>query len=126
MIEGNTPKNGLHTDKIMFEVYQMKYQFIDWDIIPDVINKDQFYQICHISKSTALHLLKSGKVPCEWTGKKHDATRLKKRMSKNIYKPVLSILNCILLQAGGMEITMWQNSQKSYLKKCSAVCTPII
>ena len=53
MIEGNTPKNKLQTDKFVFEVYQMKYQFIDWDSIPDVINKDQFYRICHISKSTA-------------------------------------------------------------------------
>ena len=42
---------------------------IDWDSVPDVMNKDQFYRLCHISKSTALHLLKSGKVPCEWWGK---------------------------------------------------------
>ncbi|MGM9647895.1 MAG: hypothetical protein ACI3YH_07180, partial [Eubacteriales bacterium] len=56
--------------KSIFEVYQMKNLPIDWASVPDVMNKDQFYRICHISKSTALHLLKSGKVPCEWTGKK--------------------------------------------------------
>ena len=39
---------------------------INWDSIPDIITKDQLYQICHISKSTALYLLRSGKIPCEW------------------------------------------------------------
>lgn len=43
---------------------------INWDSIPDIITKDQLYQICHISKSTALYLLRSGKIPCEYTGKK--------------------------------------------------------
>ena len=33
---------------------------INWDLIPDIITKDQLYQICHISKSTALYLLRSG------------------------------------------------------------------
>ena len=51
---------------------------IDWDSVPDVMNKDQFYRLCHISKSTALHLLKSGKVPCEWTGKKTRCYKIKK------------------------------------------------
>ena len=43
---------------------------VNWDSVPEVMNKEQFFRICHISKSTALHLLKSGKVPCEWSGKK--------------------------------------------------------
>ena len=30
---------------------------------PEVITKDQFYRIAHISKATALFLLQSGKVP---------------------------------------------------------------
>lgn len=51
---------------------------IDWNSAPDVMNKDQFYRLCHISKSTALHLLKSGKVPCEWTGKKTRCYKIKK------------------------------------------------
>ena len=37
---------------------------------PEVITKDQFYRIAHISKATALFLLQSGKVPCMDSGKK--------------------------------------------------------
>lgn len=51
---------------------------INWDSIPDIITKDQLYQICHISKSTALYLLKSGKIPCEYTGKKTRCYKIKK------------------------------------------------
>lgn len=46
------------------------YEWIDWDQIPDVINKDRFYRLCRISKSTARYLLQSGTVPCQYTGKK--------------------------------------------------------
>lgn len=51
---------------------------INWDSIPDIITKDQLYQICHISKSTALYLLRSGKIPCEYTGKKTRCYKIKK------------------------------------------------
>ena len=37
---------------------------------PETISKSQFYRIAHISKATALHLLKNGLVPCKDTGKK--------------------------------------------------------
>ena len=37
---------------------------------PETVSKDQFYQIAHISKATALHLLQNGLVPCKDTGKK--------------------------------------------------------
>ena len=37
---------------------------------PETISKSQFYQIAHISKATALHLLQNGLVPCKDTGKK--------------------------------------------------------
>ena len=43
--------------------------FIDWDEVPEVMSKEQFYQICHISKTTAGMLLKSGKVPSEYCPK---------------------------------------------------------
>lgn len=56
----------------------MKNLLIDWNSVPDVMNKDQFYRLYHISKSTALHLLKSGKVPCEWSGKKTRCYKIKK------------------------------------------------
>ena len=51
---------------------------INCDSIPDIITKDQLYQICHISKSTALYLLRSGKIPCEYTGKKTRCYKIKK------------------------------------------------
>ena len=54
---------------------------VNWDSVPDVMNKEQFFRICHISKSTALHLLKSGKVPCEWSGKKTRCYKIKKEDS---------------------------------------------
>lgn len=37
---------------------------------PDTLTKEQMYQICHISKRTALYLLESGLVPSQCTGKK--------------------------------------------------------
>ena len=51
---------------------------INCDSVPDVMNKEQFFRICHISKSTALHLLKSGKVPCECSGKKTRCYKIRK------------------------------------------------
>lgn len=48
----------------------MVKQIINWNDVPELLSKDDFYKLCHISKSTALHLLRSGKVPCEFTGKK--------------------------------------------------------
>ena len=57
----------------------MKYHRpINWNEVPDVITKEQFYRICHISKSTALYLLKSGAVPCEYSGKKTRCYKIKK------------------------------------------------
>ncbi len=53
-------------------------QWADWEQIPETINKEQFYQICHISKQTARYLLKSGKVPCEYNGKKTRCYKIKK------------------------------------------------
>lgn len=57
----------------------MKYHRpINWNEVPDVITKEQFYRICHISKSTALYLLKSCAVPCEYSGKKTRCYKIKK------------------------------------------------
>ena len=44
--------------------------WIDWDSVPEILNKEQFCQLCHISKRTALELLQSGELPCRTTGKK--------------------------------------------------------
>ena len=50
----------------------MDKQTIDYlkSTYPDVITKNQFYRICHISKRTASYLLDSGLVPCTNSGKK--------------------------------------------------------
>lgn len=46
---------------------------IQWKNLPDPMSKEQFYKLCHISKSTALYLLQSGKVPC--ITQEHSRTR---------------------------------------------------
>ena len=51
---------------------------INWDELPDIITKEQLYRICHISKSTALYPLKSGKIPCEYTGRQTRCYKIKK------------------------------------------------
>ena len=58
----------------------MKNLHIDWSSVPDVIKKDHFFGICHISKSTALHSLKSYKVSVSGKARKHNATKSRKRM----------------------------------------------
>ena len=68
--DGHTPQNrASNRRKSIFEVLQMDVFPVNRDSVPEVMNKEQFFRICHISKSTVLHLLKSGKVPCEWSGK---------------------------------------------------------
>lgn len=56
----------------------MKGNAINWDLIPEIITKDQLYKICHICKSTALCLLRGGKIPCEYNGKKTRCYKIKK------------------------------------------------
>lgn len=48
---------------------QGKYQWL-WDVYPPIIHKEQFCQICHVSKRMALAYLTYGIVPCENSGKK--------------------------------------------------------
>ena len=48
---------------------QGKYQWL-WDVYPPVIHKEQFCEICHVSKRTALAYLTYEIVPCENTGRK--------------------------------------------------------
>lgn len=77
--DGHTPQNrASNRRKSIFEVLQMDVFPINWDSVPDVMNKEQFFRICHIIKSTALHLLKSGKVPCECSGKKTRCYKIRK------------------------------------------------
>ena len=53
-------------------------KLIDWDQVPDIMNKEKFYRICHISKQTARYLLQSGLVPCKCSGKKTRCYSIKK------------------------------------------------
>lgn len=53
-------------------------QFINWDEIPEILSKEQFYKLCHISKTTALHLLRNGIVPCSNSGMKTRCYKIKK------------------------------------------------
>ena len=77
--DGHTPQDRTsNRRKSFFEVLQMDVFPVNWDSVPEVMNKEQFFRICHISKSTALHLLKSGKVPCEWSGKKTRCYKIRK------------------------------------------------
>lgn len=57
----------------------MNESAINWDEIPEIITKDQLYQICHISMSTAQYLLQSGKIPCEYSGKQTRCYKIKKK-----------------------------------------------
>ncbi len=46
----------------------MNERQIDWESVPDILTKEQFFRLCHIGRSTAIHLLRSGRVPCKFTG----------------------------------------------------------
>ena len=54
----------------------MDYSFLR-DQYPEVITKDQFYRICHISKRKARWLLENGVIPCEDSGKKTRRFKIK-------------------------------------------------
>ncbi|MDL2252744.1 helix-turn-helix domain-containing protein [Ruminococcaceae bacterium OttesenSCG-928-I18] len=56
----------------------MKNEIANWNELPDIMSKEQFYRICHISKTTALQLLRSGRVPCQYSGKKTRCYQIQK------------------------------------------------
>lgn len=58
-------------------------QLINWDKVPEILSKEQFYKLCHISKSTALHLLRNGIVPCVDSGMKTRCYKIKKADVQN-------------------------------------------
>lgn len=47
----------------------MKFCMKEIKKLPDAINKEQFREVCHISKRTASFYLQSGLLPCHNTGK---------------------------------------------------------
>jgi len=56
----------------------MKVNENDLKIAPDMMNKEQFTKLCHLSKRTALYLLESGLLPSTNTGKKTRCYIIKK------------------------------------------------
>ena len=62
----------------MTEVYVMKNNDIDWSKVPDILAKEQVRLLCHCSKRTALYYLKSGKLPCIYSGKKTRCYKIRK------------------------------------------------
>lgn len=56
----------------------MKYNPNELKNLPEIITKEQLRKVCHISKRTALFLLKSGLIPNENNGKKTRCYRIKK------------------------------------------------
>ena len=74
--------------------------FIDWDDVPEIMSKEQFYQICHISKTTAGMLLKSGKVPSEYCSKPR-CYKIRKQDLWNIWKTELYFRTLIQLRKAG-------------------------
>lgn len=51
---------------------------INWDSIPDIITKDQLYQICHISKSTGFVSASQRQDTVRIHGKKTRCYKIKK------------------------------------------------
>ena len=58
------------TSKIAY-FESLRHQF------PEMMSKEQFYKVAHISKATALYLLSSGKIPCKDSGKKTRRYRIR-------------------------------------------------
>ena len=56
----------------------MKINDINWAEVPDILTKEQVRLICHCSKRTALYYLKSGKLPCVYSGKKTRCYKIRK------------------------------------------------
>ena len=64
--KGNT-QAGSNTDKSFLRCITINN--INWGKVPDELTMEQFYKLCHVSKKTARYLLRSGKIPCKYTGK---------------------------------------------------------
>ena len=50
----------VRSDRLTVRCIAMKE--INWNEVPDILTKEQFYKLCHISKKTARFLLESGKL----------------------------------------------------------------
>lgn len=122
--DGHTPQNrASNRRKSIFEVLQMDVFHVNWDSVPEVMNKEQFFRICHISKSTALHLLKSGKVPCEWSGKKTRCYKIRKEDVKAYLEERAIFPELYSAPKDGTTPTMWRGSPRSCRRTRCGRCT---
>ena len=74
-IEGS-PADHSRELVVIYMPEQSKYHWL-MDVYPPIINKEQLYKICHVSKRTALAYLEYGMIPCGSTGKKTHKYRIK-------------------------------------------------
>jgi len=56
----------------------MSNNTIDWTQVPEIMSKEQFRILCHISKATAKYLLEEQKVPCVISSKSTHKYKIKK------------------------------------------------
>ena len=104
----------------------MKENAINWDAVPDVITKDQLYRICHISKSTALYLLQSGKIPCEYTGRKTRCYKIKKEDVMPIWKTARSFPKAIPPRQAGTKAIILSRWRNRFPQLYGGICNCII
>ena len=103
----------------------MKEHAINWDAVPDIITKDQLYRICHISKSTALYLLQSGKIPLRVHGQKNTLLQNQKGgcdclsgkpqgVSRKLLRPCLLVQRRLYCSDGGTSSPIVQEHLRLY------------
>ena len=76
----NVLRHGLRTSfrTDFWKEPSMKIDYNEFKNYPEIMNKEQLRIACHISKHTALYLLRSGLIPNETTGKKTRCYRIRK------------------------------------------------
>ena len=80
---------------------------INWDLIPDIITKDQhLYKICHISKSTALYRFAAERYRVNTQARKLAVTKSKRPMLLHILKREKYFPNPIQHRLGGTRGTI--------------------
>lgn len=106
------------------------YRPRNWDEIPDVITKEQFYKICHISKSTALYLLRSGLVPCEYSGKKTRCYKIKKDDVQKYLESKAKYPECFVVAkgwyGGKIKLRLQQQLSDEAIKKLNCYYTDLL
>ena len=95
----------------------MKNLPIDWNSVPDVMNKDQFYRLCICSKAV--------RCPASGQAKKHGVIKSKKRMSGRTLRSEPFIPSFIPHRGDGTAVTMWQSSPRNCPRMFSGKCTTI-